>query len=164
MRGWDIDRSSPVVNKNKSSIYTHIILPALPNQYFLASTFDGFCGQKVPDDQRRTRNISQLSSAAHETFSHVVVISSNRKRETALNLPICSAQVGVLERTTGQHCFLRAVESDRAELLPIADELVFHYYFVDCQFTLCIQYQHLLFPFVLLGKVAPTSRKDSIGT
>lgn len=52
---------------------------------------------------------------------HVVIVSSNRKGEAALDTLACRVGIGAFQRAAGEHGFLGIVEGDSAEFLPVAD-------------------------------------------
>ncbi len=89
-----------------------------------------------------------------------MIVSSNSEREAAVD----GFEVGVVcraaQRTAREHCFLLLVETDRTELLPVADELIFDDDFMDGELAL----QALSAYFAEFHSILLTSRRDSIGT
>lgn len=68
--------------------------------------------------------------------SHVVGISADGERETAMDFRVRGLQIRILQGATSQHGLLRAVERDGTKLLPVTDELVFDDNLMNCKFTL----------------------------
>ncbi len=64
-----------------------------------------------------------------------MVIPLDGKGETTRNLPVPS-RIWHLQRTARKHRFLHVVEGDRAELFPVADQLVFFDYFMNGELAL----------------------------
>lgn len=64
-----------------------------------------------------------------------MIVTSDSERETAWNTLACRV-TRALESAAGEHSFLGVVESNSAELLPVAHQLILHEEFMDCEFTL----------------------------
>lgn len=67
---------------------------------------------------------------------HVMCISANCERETAVDLRICRLEVRILQRAASQHGLLSVVEGDGTEFLPVADQVIFDDNLVNGQFSL----------------------------
>lgn len=65
-----------------------------------------------------------------------MIISANCERETAFDFRIRSLEIGILQRTGRQHSFLRVVEGDCKEFVPVADKVFFHNNLMKSQFPL----------------------------
>lgn len=65
-----------------------------------------------------------------------MVIPADGEGETALDLWVVRLEIGITQCTAREHRFLCLIESDGAELLPVADELVLDYDLVDCKLAL----------------------------
>lgn len=127
-----------------------------------SSMLDRFNRQEVAHDQRRTETILAKSpTPGTRHHSHVVVVPPDSEGKAAFDLGVICFQVGITQRTAREHCLLRLVESNRTELLPVADELVFDYDLVNRELALqkisAIDHQ-----VCFLSSL--TSRNDSIGT
>ena len=83
--------------------------------------------QKVAYNQRRSGKHQSLRSlrASQIDDLHVVIVPFYGEREAALNIVICTCQRRP-QCTTRQHGFLLLVKADSAELLPVANKLIFH--------------------------------------
>lgn len=92
--------------------------------------------------------------------SHVMIISTDGKRETAGDILLWAVRIRALKRTTCKHRLLRTVKRDGAEFLPVANELIFDHYFMNSKLTLLI----IRYDILNKNRLKLTSRNESIGT
>jgi hypothetical protein len=92
-------------------------------------------GRKLPtiNDGLQTRQLSHLKT--HKTSLHVMVVSLDGEREATVNLRTVR-HIGTSQGAARQHSLLLLIEADSAELLPVADQLVFDNDFVDGELSL----------------------------
>src|SRR5690242_20466812 len=88
-----------------------------------------------------------------------MVVSFYSEREATVDFRLVCSCRRASQCTACQHGLLLLIETDGAELLPVADQLIFHNDFVNGEFSLIV----LSAGFCLDDK-APTSLSDSIGT
>lgn len=84
----------------------------------------GFIGRKFPTINEGLFSLGDTIKPRGRVHLHVIGVTTNSEGEAASDLRIVRLHVGVLQRTAGQHGFLRVVKGYRAELLPVADEVV----------------------------------------
>lgn len=118
--------------------------------------------EEITNNKRWTRLMLVLVHKYHaQRHLHVVIITSDREGEAALNPLACRIGVGAFQRAAGEHCFLGVVEGNCTELLPVANQLVLDNNFVDGKFALQKEVSILS----RAGKHSTlTSRRLSIGT
>jgi hypothetical protein len=67
---------------------------------------------------------------------HVMSISMDGKRETAMYRSVLGVGVWVLKEATRQHGLLSVVEGNGSKFFPVADDGLFHHDFVDSKLPL----------------------------
>ena len=112
-------------------------------------------GQEIAYNQSRSaRSVRANRGAGVGPYLHVVVVSSHREREAALNLWVSGIDIRAFQRATGQHGFLVVIESNLSELFPVADQMGFDNDFVECQGALFrFQYAHMIIPRVSISRL-----------
>lgn len=84
------------------------------------------------DGTRQYRSVKESQDLRH---LHIVAVSSNRKGEAAWDR-LARRECGAFKSTAGEYDFLRVVESNCAEFLPVVYQLVLDNDFMDGEFTL----------------------------
>jgi hypothetical protein len=103
-------------------------------------------GRKLPTINA---GLPSVSFQKHFAFSvqdlHVPHISLDGERKAASDFRIFGVWVRILERTAGKNRFLRVIEGNGAELLPVGHEGWFSYDFVERDITLLLVSIHQRF-------------------
>ena len=74
----------------------------------------------------------QVSACNRLRILHIVIIPADREREAALNFGVRGLRIRVLQGASCQHGFLRVIESDGEEFVPVADQVFLHNYLMKC--------------------------------
>lgn len=119
-------------DEHHSDIYTIILKPD-----FLFNALQVPWAGNCPQSGRDCHLVSAVRSKLCNIIdSHVVVVSSDGERETAMNLCTISTSRRTPQCTTRKHSLLLLIEANRAEFLPVTDQLVLDNNLMDCKLAL----------------------------
>lgn len=65
-----------------------------------------------------------------------MIVTSDRKREAALDAFACRVGIRALKSAASEHCLLCVVEGNGTKFLPVADELILNDNFMNGKFSL----------------------------
>lgn len=67
-----------------------------------------------------------------------MIVTSDRKREAALDAFACWVGIRTLESAASEHCLLCVVKGNSTKFLPVTDELILNDNFMNGKFSLWI--------------------------
>lgn len=91
----------------------------------------GFIGRKFPTINEGLLSSGDANKPRTRGHLHIVGVTTNSEGKAASDFRVVGLRIGVLQRAAGQHGLLRVVKGYRAELLPVADEMVLDNDLVD---------------------------------